>query len=151
MDNHNDLALASYVALPNPANWGEGCTAWVDSRDAQCGKPRTEGFLCKRHHTTAVKRMEKNRAETAARQERRVNERAESIRVNGKEWLDRLDKVNSELNRSTASLVKDRAATGGNVHPSIKKKVLNQLSDSNVSRVAELLRVKADLERKLGL
>ena len=149
--NDTDLALATYVAIPNPNNWTDGCTAWVESRDAQCGKPRTEGFLCKRHHTTAVKRMEKNRAETVAKQEKRMSERAESIRVNGKEWMDRLDRVNSELNRRTGSLVKDRAATGGNVHPSIKKKVLGQFSDSNVSRVAELLRIKGDLERKLGL
>ena len=46
MGDTKSIALASTLALGPPRSWVEGCAAWVDSRDEQCGKPRSEGYLC---------------------------------------------------------------------------------------------------------
>ena len=70
MSDTKAIALASTLALGPPRSWVDGCAAWVDSRDEQCGKPREEGYLCARHHTVAQ------------RYHALVGERDEKVKVN---------------------------------------------------------------------
>lgn len=50
------------------------CAAWIDSRDAQCGKP-AEAWLCKRHTTVGEKRLAVKLAKDRARVARAAAER----------------------------------------------------------------------------
>lgn len=52
----SDNGLAALVTTRPPDGWADGCVAWVAVRDAQCGRPRAEGWLCRRHHTVAWRR-----------------------------------------------------------------------------------------------
>lgn len=138
--------LAMYVAIPRPEAWLDGCVAWIDSADRQCRKPRTVGLLCTRHHNTATRRMEKQSEKEKTQAARRSAFRNEHLAT----WTARLATVEAELRRRTSPMTTDRAAFGGVTHPSIERKRLGQLSDSNVQRVGELIRERDDLIRKIG-
>ena len=104
----------------------KGCVAWVDSRDSFCGKPHHSGMLCKRHHGIAVKRL-------AAENQRR-KAKAEADRAKDAAMLPRWREELADLEQSIAALEArfsapmERAATGGAVHPRIRKK---QMADMN--------------------
>lgn len=104
----------------------KGCPAWVDSRDSFCGKPQREGMLCKRHHGIAVKRL--------VMEGERRKEKAEADRAKDAIRLPRWREELADLEQSIASLEArlstpmERAATGGAVHPRIRKK---QMADMN--------------------
>lgn len=148
MTDNRSIALAAQLAIGSKRQWHPNCVAWVDSRDSVCGKKRTEGYLCTRHHNVAVKRFEKRVKQLEERQAR-IKAHREAHR---EEWETRLKRVNAELDRRTgANDTPEIAATVGNVHPSIQKKKLQMLSDSNVEKVGQLLREKKDLHSKLGI
>ena len=141
----SDLSLALQVALDNQKNWKEGCVAWVESRDSQCGKKRSEGFLCPRHISVAKRRAEVRAAKLEAYQARKKLFHDRHI----DEWRERIEKVEAEIERRTGVLTTDRAAYGGVGVPAVARHNQRQFSDSNVERVGELLRQKKDLEQKL--
>lgn len=142
-----DRALAMQVAL-RLDDWtaAQGCPAWIDSADRQCGRPPAEGYLCRRHHTVAVRRLEKDQARRQAAAEKRAAHRAANLPA----WRAELARVEAEIERRDRPVVADRAAVGGVVHPSIRKRQLAALSDTNVKRMAELYRRHDELTRKIG-
>lgn len=141
----SDLSLALQVALDNQNNWQDGCVAWVESRGEQCGKTRSEGFLCTAHTKVAQRRLDKRKAKEAAYLERKKKYHE----ANREKWEQQLEKVNAEIERRTGVLTTDRAAYGGVGVPAIEKHNQRQFSDSNVERVGELMRQQKDLEQKL--
>lgn len=145
-----DILLASNVAVGPVENWGQGCVAWVESKDAECGKERAEGYLCKRHLVVAGRRAKKRAEETQARIDAFRKRREEQLRLHGDKWRAELAKVNAELERRTGTLTTDRAAFGGVGCAAVDRHRMRQFSDSNVQRVGELLKLQKDLERKLG-
>ena len=147
MTDTKTIALASTLALGPPRSWVEGCAAWVDSRDEQCGKPRKEGYLCARHHTVATRHLEKKR-EAA---EKRKQQRQDRLEKHGDKWRAQLARVEAELERRTGVLTTDRAAYGGVGATSVAKHNAKQFSDSNVKRVGELIAQQKDLRQKLGI
>ena len=147
MTDTKTIALASTLALGPPRSWVEGCAAWVDSRDEQCGKPRKEGYLCARHHTVAERHLEKKR-EAA---EKRKQQRQDRLEKHGDKWRAQLARVEAELERRTGVLTTDRAAYGGVGATSVAKHNAKQFSDSNVKRVGELIAQQKDLRQKLGI
>ena len=147
MTDTKAIALAATLALGPPRSWVEGCAAWVDSRDEQCGKPRKEGYLCARHHTVATRHLEKKR-EAA---EKRKQQRQERLEKHGDKWRAQLARVEAELERRTGVLTTDRAAYGGVGATSVAKHNAKQFSDSNVKRVGELIAQQKDLRQKLGI
>lgn len=151
MSNARDIALASTLALGPPRSWVDGCAAWVDSRDEQCGKPRKEGFLCARHHTVAVRRWESEKRKKKAQQARLEAQRRERLEKHGDKWRAQLARVEAELERRTGVLTTDRAAYGGVGVTSVAKHNAKQFSDSNVKRVGELIEQQKDLRQKLGI
>ena len=147
MSDTKAIALASTLALGPPRSWVDGCAAWVDSRDEQCGKPRAEGYLCARHHTVATRHLEKKR-EAA---EKRKQQRQDRLEKHGDKWRAQLARVEAELERRTGVLTTDRAAYVGVGATSVAKHNAKQFSDSNVKRVGELIAQQKDLRQKLGI
>ena len=143
MDNHHQLAIL--VTITPKDRWGDTYVAWVESRGEQCGKTRSEGFLCPMHAKVAQRRLDKRKAKEAAYLARKQRYHI----ANRKQWQERLAKVDAEIERRTGVLTTDRAAYGGVGVPAIEKHNLRQFSDSNVGRVGELMRQKKDLEQKL--
>lgn len=142
-----ELALASYVAL-RLDDWKpeHGCPAWVESRDSTCGKKPAEAALCKRHKNVATKRHQKALEALQAQQAARAEYRAKML----PQWKEELAKVEADMQRYGGSPTTDRAAYGGAVHPSIRRQQLRQLSDTNVQRMARLVRKAEDLRSKIG-
>ena len=143
---NSDWALASMVAVTPPDRWGEKCVAWVESRDAECGKDVKHGFLCARHTTVAKRRWEKQRAKRQSRQEQRAQHRAKHL----PEWRAELDRIDTELARRTRPLTTDRAFSGGVGTDQHQKHLGRQFSDANVERVGTLLRRRQALEALIG-
>lgn len=146
MVTHRDRALASLVTLTPPDGWGEKCVAWVESRDAECGKDATNGFLCARHATVANRRWEKQQAKRHARQEQRAQHRAKHL----PEWRAELARIDAELAKRTKTLTTDRAFSGGVGTKQHRKHLSRQFSDANVERVGKLLRRRQTLEALIG-
>ena len=143
-----EIVLASYVAL-RVDGWdiSQGCVAWVDSRDSTCAKPPSGySMLCKRHRNVAVKRHEKRKEEVLKQQAERAEYRARKL----PEWKAELAKVEADMERYGGSPTTDRAAYGGETHPSIRKAQLRQLSDTNVQRMAKLARRAERLREQIG-
>lgn len=116
-----------------------------------CGVEAVRFQRCAKHLAVEEKRIAKDlakRRERAARDEAawraRNVPRLPQMRVH-------LEQAEAEYARRTSSPTHDRAAVGGNVHPSILRAQHSHLSDSNVARVVKLERIirtlKADIER----
>jgi len=125
----------------------DGCAAWVDSRDEQCGKPRAEGYLCARHHTVAERRLEKKKQAA----EKREQQRQERLDKHGDKWRAQLARVEAELERRTGMQTTDRAAFGGVGAKQLRTAKGRGFSHSNVKRVGELIEQQKDLRQKLGI
>lgn len=151
MSDHTPLSLATRVAIGAPGSWGDGCAAWIDSRDEQCNKPRTEGYLCSRHHTVAVRRMEGQKQARAAAREKRQKQRQERLEKHGGRWRKQLARVEAELERRTGMHTTDRAAFGGVGAKQLRTAKGRGFSHSNVKRVGELIAQQKDLRHKLGI
>lgn len=141
-----NTALASMVAITPPDRWGKQCVAWVESRDAECGKDVKHGFLCARHTTVAKRRWEKQQAKRQSREEQRTQHRAQHM----PEWLAERDRIDAEITRRTEPLTTDRAFSGGVGTGQHKKHLRRQFSDSNVERVGALLRRRETLDALIG-
>ena len=145
MSDAMDLALT--VALPRPERWGASCPAWIESADRKCGKPRTEGYLCKRHHTVAVRRLAVRREVDARQSEQAAERRARNLPL-WREELARIEKRMAALDPPLATT--DRAAYGGVLHPSIVRERARRWSDSRVEEMARLVNRAEDLRRWIG-
>lgn len=145
--NEHDMRLALHVALRmDDYRVSFGCPAWIESADRMCGKEPVRGYLCNRHHNVAVKRQGKALDEAAKKAREREAYRAKKL----PEWKAELEKVNAEIERRDQPVVRDRAAVGGNTHPSIWKKQKAALSDTNVKRMADLWRRHEHLTKLIG-
>ena len=143
-----EKALAGYVAL-RVDDWQleQGCAAWVESRDSTCGKPPLDAaLLCKRHRNIALKKLDKARRKQKQRAEVRAQFRAKML----PEWRAKREQVEALMDRYGGSPTTDRAAYGGQSHPSIRRKQLQQLSDTNVRRMAELSKQWQRLTELIG-
>ena len=143
-----EKALAGYVAL-RVDDWSpeQGCAAWVESRDSTCDKPPVESaMLCTRHRNIALKKLDAARAKQKQQAEVREQFRARML----PEWRAKRDQVETLMDRYGGSPTTDRAAYGGASHPSIRRKQIQQLSDTNVRRMAELSKQWQRLTELIG-
>lgn len=143
-----EKALAGYVAL-RVDDWShdQGCAAWVESRDSTCRKPPLDAaLLCKRHRNVALKKLDAARAKQKQQAEDRAQHRAKML----PEWRAKREQVEALMDRYGGSPTNDRAAYGGASHPSIRRKQLQQLSDTNVRRMAELSKQWQRLTELIG-
>lgn len=147
MTDTKAIALASTLALGPPRSWVDGCAAWVDSRDEQCGKPRSEGYLCARHHKVATRHLEKRKRSA----EKRKQQRHERLETHGDKWRAQLARVEAELERRTGMATTGRAAFGGVGARQLRTAKGRGFSHSNVKRVGELIGQQKDLRQKLGI
>lgn len=141
-------ALAGHVAL-RIDDWqpSHGCPAWIESASKQCARtPLADSMLCKRHRNIAIKRHEKLKQDRQTAQQRRAEHRAQHL----PQWRAELARIEAEIDRRDQPITTDRAAFGGNSHPSIRKKQLAALSDTNVQRMAQLHREATRLREKIG-
>ena len=145
--NEHDLRLAEHVSL-SMHNWrvGDGCPAWIESREAKCGKDPVRGYLCNRHHNIAIKRQSKALDEARKSATTAAAVRAVQLPV----WKQNLAAIESEIERLDQPVVRDRAAFGGAANKSIEKKRKAGLSDAKVQRMALLVRKAEMLRRKIG-
>lgn len=125
----------------------EGCVAWIESADRRCGKPRTEGYLCARHHAVAVKRhakqVEKERVQLEKRRAIAEAKRPERER--------RLAAVEAEIaRRDPPPLTTDAAAFGGVGCTAVARQNQRRWSPGNVHRLAELWDERDQLLTRLG-
>src|SRR5690625_58411 len=130
-----EKALASYVAL-RIDDWRpeHGCPAWIESADRQCGRqPVDAAMLCKRHRNVALKREQKARIKQKEQADRTKAYRAENL----PKWRAERELIEAQMERYGSPATTDRAAYGGQSHPSIRRKQLQQLSDTNVRRMAD--------------
>lgn len=144
----DEISLASYVAL-RLDDWTRerGCPAWVESRDSVCAKPVVHGTaLCRRHRTVAVVRRDKLLAARQHQFQRSVQHRERML----PEWRAELAQVEADMQRYGGLPTTDRAAYGGVSHPSIQKAQLQQLSDTNVQRMARLSERAQRLQELIG-
>lgn len=141
MTHRLDLALT--VALDRPDSWGTDCAAWIESADRKCGKPREHGYLCKRHHAVAVRRLAKQAEKKAAADERH---RVEQERLRpGREA--RLDRINAEIRRlDPPPPTTDMAAWGGVGMKGYK----SPYTADRIHRLAELTTEAEQLRRLVG-
>lgn len=128
------------------------CEHWIGS-DAT-------GRVCRADVFSAYRYCEKHLPIQRARIEKRLAKGKESAYLAEQKWrarnVPRLPQMRAQLERAeagyarrTRSTVDDRAAVGGNTHRSIDRARMASLSDSNVSRVVELQRIIASLERDI--
>lgn len=143
-----EYALALEVALSNSDNWPtHTCVAWVDSADRTCGKPRTEGLLCKRHDNIAEKRHAASIAKDRAQREKWAAEREAELPG----WRSELAKVEARMRvLDPPDANTDPAAYAGNVHPSIRRKRVAFMSDRRVMEMGKLVRRAEELRRRIG-
>ena len=120
--------------------------AWVESRDAECGKDAKDGFLCVRHATVAKNRWEKQQAKRQAQKQKRAQHRADHIT----EWRAELARIDAEIVKRTQPLTTDRAFSGGVGTRQHRKHLRRQFSDANIERVGALLRRRQTLEALIG-
>ena len=131
-----EKALAGYVAL-RIDDWRpeHGCPAWIESADRQCGRqPLDTAMLCKRHRNVALKREQKARIKQKEQADRTASYRAENL----PKWKAERELIEAQMEHYGSPATSDRAAYGGAAHPSIRRKQLQSLSDTNVRRMADL-------------
>ena len=125
-----------------------GCVAWIESSSKRCGKNRSDGLLCTRHHATAKKRhakiIERETAQRARREVEREARRPERER--------RLAAIDAEIaRRDPPPLTTDTAAFGGVGCSTVARQNRRRLSSANVQRMAELWRERDALVALLGI
>lgn len=133
------------------------CRDWVgsDTKGHICGQPVADGIKrCAKHQAAEIARVTnalQTDRERVARADAAWRAR-NAAKVPG--WRVQLERAEAEYARRTQSVVTDRAAVGGSMHPSIVRAQRSSLSDSNVARAVELERIinrlKADLARMKG-
>lgn len=146
MTMNRDTALALQVTLAGcsldqyPAGT---CPAWIDARDAACGRATTRGGLCARHHTVAERRLAKaviKRRDLVEqvrveRERRRPGREAELARIESR--LDSIDPF--------------RASGRGDV-AEVNTPLSSRIpTDARIAELADLHKRRAHLRRALGL
>ena len=134
--NVGEKALASYVAL-RVDDWdiSRGCVGWLESRGTTCRKPPVkDSMLCTRHRNLALKREQKARIKQKEQADRTKAYRAENL----PKWRAERELIEAQMDHYGSPATTDRAAYGGATHPSIRRKQLQQFSDTNVQRMARL-------------
>ena len=131
-----EKALASYVALRiDDWNISQGCVAWVGSRQSTCAKPPAGySLLCARHRNVALKREQKARIKQKEQADRTKAYRVDNL----PKWRAERELIEAQMEHYGSPATNDRAAFGGQAHPSIRRKQLQSLSDTNVRRMADL-------------
>ena len=131
-----EKALASYVALRiDDWNISHGCVAWVESRQSTCAKPPAGySLLCTRHRNVALRREQAARMKQKEQAARRQSYRSENL----PKWKAERELIEAQMDHYGSPATTDRAAYGGATHPSIRRKQLQSLSDTNVRRMADL-------------
>lgn len=132
------------------------CRHWIgtDTNGHICGAAVEALNLCAKHYELAKAKTQRG---LDARQERHDRQEAAWRERNARKapaWRAQLAQAEREYARRTQSVVADRAAVGGAMHPSIVRAQRSVLADSNVARVVELERIigrlRADLARLKG-
>ena len=147
-----DLALTPYVVLGDLTDPGL-CQAWMESAERRCSRP-TDGHLCNRHRTVAGKRRAAALAQRQAEQAQRAaaeQTRRAKARANVERNRRELHHISNRLKIITAALVQDRAAVGGNVHPSIARRTEAALSPARSAEIHRLTRRAEHLRAELAL
>lgn len=118
------------------------CAAWIDSRDAQCGKP-AEAWLCKRHTTVGEKRLAVKLERDRARMEKVAAER-ERTRPRDEARLARIEARLDQIDPDRRDDRKDMAA----VNLPLAKRLP---SDTRIHELATLHREAEKLRERLGV
>lgn len=131
-----EKALASYVALRiDDVAIRQGCVGWIDSKDRTCQRTPLDGsLLCKRHRNIALRREQAARVKQKQQRAERDQYRREKL----PEWKAELVSIESAMDHYGSPATSDRAAYGGATHPSIRRKQMQALSDTNVKRMRKL-------------
>ena len=146
--NVGEKALASYVAL-RVDDWdiSRGCVGWLESRGTTCRKPPVkDSMLCTRHRNLALKREQKARIKAKEQADRTKAYRAENL----PKWRAERELIEAQMDHYGSPATSDRAAYGGQTHPSIRRKQLQSLSDTNVRRMADLSKRWQELTELIG-
>lgn len=147
-----DLTLTPYVVLGELTDPGH-CQAWMEAAARRCGRP-TDGHLCTRHRTVASRRrataLAKRQAEDARRASANQARRAQA-RANVERNRRELFHISNRLKIITAAPTQDRAAVGGNVHPSIARRTEAAFSPARTAEVRRLNRRAETLRAELAL
>ena len=125
-----------------------GCVAWVESSSKRCGKNRSDGLLCTRHHAIAQKRhakiIERETSLLALFELEREARRPERER--------RLAAINDKkARRNPPPLTTDTAAFGGVGCSTVARQNKQRMSSTNVQRMAEIWRERDALVALLGI
>lgn len=129
------------------------CEHWIgsDATGRKCGADATGAFpYCGKHLPVQRARAEKLLAKQAAQRQRADADWLARNLPRLPQMRSRLERAELEYARRTASAVNDRAAVGGDTHPSINRAQQRVLSDANVSRVVELQRIIETLRRDIA-
>lgn len=125
------------------------CPAWMERAERKCGKP-AEVLLCAQHERVARRRLETKARDQALARRKADEHRA--AKVPG--WRAELADVEQEIAREQARLspALDRAAVGGNVHPSVARRQerANERDARIGARLRQLNRRAADLRDRIG-
>lgn len=138
--------LASHVGI---GHWADNpdCVAWMDTAEKVCGKPRVEGFLCRRHHTVAVKRAEAAALKAAVEKLAALKRRERML----PKWRAELARIEARMAvLDPPPLTTDRAAYAGAQHAAVTRHQRRALSDARVAEMAALVARAEQLRRKIG-
>lgn len=136
------LARAANVLRLDAPNGA--CQAWVDSRDARCGRP-TDGVLCARHAAVANRRLEASRRRNAARSEASAAVR-EQPRVTREA---RLRLVEAEMARLDPPPPTTDVAAFCGVGSTTARRYQDKFTPARIHRLAELTTERARLQALL--
>src|SRR5699024_4082506 len=121
--------------------------AWIESADRQCGRqPVDAAMLCKRHRNVALKREQKARIKQKEQADRTKAYRAENL----PKWRAERELIEAQMEHYDTPATNDRAAYGSATHPSIRRKQPQQLSNTNVRRMADLIQRCQRLTELIG-
>jgi sRNA-binding protein len=128
------------------------CRHWIgtDMNGHICGAAVKALNLCAKHYELAKARMQRELDARQARHDRQEAAWRERNARKAPAWRAQLEQAEREYARRTQSVVADRAAVGGAMHPSIVRAQRSVLADSNVARVVELERIIGRLKSALA-
>lgn len=132
------------------------CRHWIGTASGGhvCGAAAEALNLCAKHYEVAKAKTQRGLDARQARHDRQEAAWRERNARKAPAWRAQLEQAEREYARRTQSVVADRAAVGGAMHPSVVHAQRSVLADSNVARVVELERIigrlRADLARLKG-
>lgn len=143
---NKERLLLPMVAMRTDYEPNGACVAWVESRGERCGRT-TDFLLCPRHVQVAQKRLAKDQAAREERQAKHAARREEML----PKWRERLARIEARIAvLDPPTMTTDRAAYGGEIHPSIQRSQRAGMSDARVAEMAQLHRDRDHLLRMIG-